>query len=153
MIAIVHQQTAIKYFDFSNCSVAIGIFWIGERLFSARKSTILVIDGNRSILRVFRRLLEKNGYQVVTAETGKEAVEKLHCTCFDAALVDLELPDIEGANLLFEIKKMTPETVKIIFSGLRNLEDDNCKEVFLEKPVPPTKLLKVIDAKLQETKQ
>ncbi len=123
-------------------------------MFSAKKTSVLIVDNDKSILRVFRRLLEKNGYQVATSETGKEAVQKLSCNGFDAALMDLELPDIEGADLLLQMKKTTPEMVKIIFNGLPKLEQsieyDGCDDVFLEKPVSPTSLLTILDAKLQK---
>ena len=125
-------------------------------MFSAKKSTILVIDSNKSILRVFRHILEKNGYQVATAETGKEAAQKLHCSGFDAALMDLELPDIEGTDLLSHLKKTNPEMVKIIFGDLPKLEksidEEGCDRVFVEKPIPPENLLTILDAKLQKTK-
>jgi len=59
----------------------------GEKMFFGKKS-ILIVDSDKAILRVFRLLLEEKGYQVVTAETGKEATQKLHDYSFDAALMD-----------------------------------------------------------------
>jgi CheY-like chemotaxis protein len=41
------------------------------------KKTILVVDDDKSILRTFTRILQKSGYEIETAETGKEAIEKL----------------------------------------------------------------------------
>ena len=52
------------------------------------KKSILIVDSDKAILRVFRLLLEEKGYQVVTAETGKEATQKLHDYSFDTALMD-----------------------------------------------------------------
>jgi DNA-binding NtrC family response regulator len=126
-------------------------------MFSAKKSTVLVIDNDQSVLRVFRRLLEKNGYQVATSETGKEAIQNLHCSGFDAALIDLELPDVEGTDLLSQLKKTAPEMVKIIFGDLPKLEKsidgESCDEVLVKKPICPETLLTIIEAKLQKTKE
>ncbi len=43
---------------------------------AAIKKTILVVDDDKSILRTFTRILQKSGYEIDTAETGKEAMEK-----------------------------------------------------------------------------
>lgn len=44
---------------------------------TAAKKTILVVDDDKSILRTFTRILQKSGYEIETAETGREAIEKL----------------------------------------------------------------------------
>jgi CheY-like chemotaxis protein len=56
---------------------------------AASKKTILVVDDDKSILRTFTRILQKSGYEIVTAETGKEAIEKAELQHYDLALVDL----------------------------------------------------------------
>jgi len=43
---------------------------------STSKKTILVVDDDKSILRTFTRILQKSGYEIEVAETGKEAMEK-----------------------------------------------------------------------------
>ncbi len=45
-------------------------------IMSEEKNRILVIDDDKGILRVFKNILEKDGYKVQTAETGREALEK-----------------------------------------------------------------------------
>ena len=56
------------------------------------KKTILVVDDDKSILRTFTRILQKSGYEIDTAETGKEAMEKTENRHYDLALVDIRLP-------------------------------------------------------------
>jgi len=53
----------------------------------------------------FRRIFEKKGYSVAIAQTGKEAKEKLVGRDYDVTLVDLTLPDMNGADLLPGLKK------------------------------------------------
>jgi DNA-binding NtrC family response regulator len=77
-----------------------------------------------------KRLLEKNGYQVVTAETGKKGLQQLRNSSFDAALMDTELPDIR-----------------------KNIEDINCEYyVFFEKTVYPARRLMNLEEKHQRNK-
>ena len=54
-----------------------------------RKKTILVVDDDKSILRTFTRILQKSGFEIETAETGKEAIEKAENSHYDLALVDI----------------------------------------------------------------
>jgi len=55
--------------------------------------TILVVDDDKSILRTFTHILKKNGYEIDSAETGKEAMEKAASRHYDLALVDEALPN------------------------------------------------------------
>ena len=64
------------------------------------KKRIIVIDDDKSILRTFTRILQKNGYEIDVAETGKEALEKSKKKPYDLALIDIRLPDMDGTDLL-----------------------------------------------------
>ena len=86
------------------------------------KKTILVVDDDKSILRTFTRILQKSGYEIDTAETGKEAMEKTENRHYDLALVDIRLPDMDGTDLLAKLKKPLQSTVKIMITGFPSLE-------------------------------
>jgi CheY-like chemotaxis protein len=58
---------------------------------SGSKKTILVVDDDKSILRTFTRILQKSGYEIDVAETGKEAMEKAEDHHFDLALAQIYL--------------------------------------------------------------
>ena len=62
--------------------------------------TVLVVDDDKSILRGFRAILEKEGYLVDTAETGAEALKRIQTKSFDVILLDIRLPDANGTDLL-----------------------------------------------------
>ncbi len=118
------------------------------------KCTMLVVDDDRAILRVFKRILEKNGYAVVTAETGKEATEHLRNQTYDAALVDLKLADMEGTDLLPHMHQTAPNMMKIVISGMPYVESaehatEAGADIFLEKPVKPEILLDVLEKGLR----
>jgi DNA-binding NtrC family response regulator len=117
------------------------------------RRSMLVIDDDSSILRVFSRIFERKGYTVVTAQTGKEAQEKLEETQYDVTLVDLTLPDMNGADLLPEMKKTAPKMIRIVLTGLSTENASYVLEkgadVFLEKPVQPQFLIDLLEEKLK----
>ena len=64
---------------------------------------VLIVDDDISVLRTFSKLLQKAGYVTETAETGKEAIEKISKRFYDVVLIDFLLPDMDGINLLEKI--------------------------------------------------
>ena len=121
---------------------------------SASKKTILVVDDDKSILRTFTRILQKSGYEIEVAETGKEAMEKTEGRHYDLALVDIRLPDMDGTDLLAKLKKQLQHTVKIMITGFPSLETgvkalDEGADAYLVKPVKPQELLMLLDEKLK----
>jgi DNA-binding NtrC family response regulator len=118
---------------------------------------MLVIDDDRAILKVFTRIFEKRGYSVSTAETGREAEKKLAEKNYDATLLDIRLPDMDGTDLLPLMQEIAPNMVKIVITGLAEAENYHeagrkGADVFLSKPVEPEILLDVLDRKLKEKK-
>ena len=119
---------------------------------------ILVIDDDKSILRAFTRLLQKNDYEVDVAETGKEALEKAETGHYNVALIDVRLPDMDGTDLLPKMQKTMHETVKIMITGFPSLENgvkalDEGADAYLVKPVRPEELLTLIKEKLKSKEE
>ncbi len=116
--------------------------------------TILVVDDDKSILRTFTRILQKQDYKVDTAETGKEAIEKAESKHYDLALVDIRLPDTDGTELLARLKRQLQNTIKIMITGFPSIESgvkalDEGADAYLVKPVKPEDLLMLIKEKLK----
>ena len=110
-----------------------------------KKNRILVVDDDANILRVFKSLLEKEGYTVETAETGKDALIKIQKIKFTVFLVDVNLPDMDGTDLLLKIPKDS-KTIKIIVTGFSTNEvgkkaTDYGADDFLVKPVKAEELI------------
>ena len=113
---------------------------------------ILVVDDEESIRNSLREILENAGYRVVTAENGKKALEKIQGIPFDAVLVDLKLPDIDGTDLILRLPK-NHEITKIIIAGFSTPEEgtkaaDCGADDFLVKPVQPKELLNTLKIRL-----
>jgi DNA-binding response OmpR family regulator len=118
------------------------------------KSRILVIDDDKSILRTFTRILQKNGYEIDVAETGKEAIEKSKKGGYDLALIDIRLPDMDGTDVLVKMQKTMRDAVKIMITGFPSLETgvkalDEGADAYLVKPVKSEELLALIEEKLK----
>lgn len=116
-----------------------------------------MIDDDKSILRTFTRILQKNGYEIDIAETGKEAIEKSKKTHYDLALIDIRLPDMEGTDLLSKVQQTMHDTIKIMITGFPSLETgvkalDEGADAYLVKPVKPEELLALIEDKLRSKK-
>jgi len=116
---------------------------------------ILVVDDDLSILRTLRRVLERNGYEVDTSETAKEALEKMGKSHYDLALVDVILPDMKGTELLVYAKTQLKQTIKFIITGYPSAEvgaaaRDLGADAFILKPVKMPDLLSAIRVFLDE---
>ena len=127
-----------------------------ENKMENQNKKILIIDDDKYILCIFSRILQKHGYDVDTAETGQEALEKIGNQKYDLALIDVKLPDTEGPNLLARINNIYPEMMKIVITGFPSLEDatkvmDQGATAYLVKPVKSEELVKIINEKMQQT--
>jgi DNA-binding NtrC family response regulator len=86
------------------------------------KKRILVIDDDEVVRKNFKAILELEGYNVDTAVTGKEAVDKSNASFYNLALIDIRLPDMEGTQLLTAMHDTVPKMVKIIVTGYPSQE-------------------------------
>lgn len=118
------------------------------------KKHIIVIDDDKSILRTFTRILQKSGYEIDVAETGKEALEKTKKRAYDLALIDIRLPDMDGTDLLIKMQRTMRDAIKIMITGFPSLETgvkalDEGADAYLVKPVKPEELLALIEEKFR----
>ena len=116
------------------------------------RQTILVVDDDDAIAMSFARILQQHGYDVETAGTGHEAIEKCKNNSFDLALLDIRLPDMEGTQLLQALHAVR---IKIMVTGYASL-DSALQSLLLDanayvmKPVEPDELLKIVADALSE---
>jgi len=65
---------------------------------------ILVVDDEKNILKLYKAELEDEGYNVVTANSGKEALEVFRAEEPDVVTLDIMMPDIDGIQVLRQLK-------------------------------------------------
>jgi CheY-like chemotaxis protein len=98
------------------------------------KKTILCVDDNDQLLSIRKVILETRGYRVISCANGREALEVFKSGGVDLVLSDLAMPEMDGSELIEHIKKLSPETPAILFSGkIRIYERSNHADVFLPK--------------------
>lgn len=85
-------------------------------------SDILLVDDEKSVRATLSLFLQKEGYQVVEAENGKEAVERLSSHIFDLVVTDLKMHPMDGLEVLRETKANNPLTEVIVMTGFGTVE-------------------------------
>ena len=78
-------------------------------------ANILVIDDEKGLRDWLSFELGQQGYIVVTAQNGKEGIEKIKKEKFDVAIIDIKMPEMDGITALSQIKKIDPN-IEIIIS-------------------------------------
>ncbi len=81
------------------------------------EATVLIVDDDADICRALSDLLEHEGYQVHYVGTGTEAITKAKATRFAAVILDLGLPDIDGASVLQALTDLDPHLPVIILTA------------------------------------
>ena len=79
--------------------------------------SILVIDDDKSVRDTLRATLEHQGFRVVTASNGREAMRKFVLDEFALVITDLVMPDVDGIAVLRQLKKLAPKVPVIAISG------------------------------------
>ncbi|MEE8442535.1 MAG: response regulator [Dehalococcoidia bacterium] len=82
-----------------------------------RIETALVVDDEKSIRKFLTRFLAECGWKSVAVESGRVALEKLEERRFDLILLDLVLPDLDGAKTFREIRARDPEANVVIVTA------------------------------------
>ncbi|UCH33777.1 MAG: response regulator [Armatimonadota bacterium] len=126
----------------------------------ARKK-ILVVDDDQDDLRMISMILEPEGYEVVTAENGVEALAKVESETPDLVLLDVMMPELDGFAACAKLKS-SPESQGIPVVLLTGVAKYITKskypldgvlradaEEYLEKPLDPEELLRVVAARLK----
>lgn len=120
--------------------------------------TVMVVDDSLTMRKVLGRTLEREGYVVVTAKDGMDALQKLQETLPDIMLLDIEMPRMDGFELARNIRGdvLTANIPIIIISSRtaekhRNVAKELGVNAFLGKPVQDEELITQINALLGQS--
>ena len=116
---------------------------------------ILIVDDDADVRKVLSSILSEDGYLVEAVENGKQALKATEEELFDLALIDVQLPDIKGTELLYKLKLTQPRMIKIIVTGYPSVENamkavNEGADGYVLKPLEPGKLLTIIRKHLDE---
>jgi len=87
-----------------------------------RQRKVLVVDDDQFALRGITGVLVGQSYQVVTAASGSEAIDLLKQDSFDLVLTDLDMPEIDGFEVLRQAREIAPQAVVLVLTGYASLE-------------------------------
>ena len=110
------------------------------------KMRVLLVDDDRALNKTLAAILRKAGYIVTLAHEGAEALAAHGEYGFEAVILDIKLPDIDGLELLKRIRESDPVIGTLMMSGQATLEDaveslNYGADAFILKPVEPAELL------------
>jgi len=114
---------------------------------------ILVVDDEKRIVRFIRLNLEHDGFQVIPAYNGKEAIEQVRSSLPSLVLLDVMLPDIDGFQVLQKIREFS--SIPVIMLTAKGEEDDRVRGLewgaddYVTKPFSPRELVSRVRAVLR----
>src|SRR5437667_1525188 len=116
---------------------------------------VLIIDDERPVLMTLEALLKRHGYQVDAAPTAAQGLKLLKSKSPTLVLLDLQLPDADGLEMLERIKSELPKVQVIILTAHDSLHNaiESIKRGayhFISKPYAPEELLSLVDKALEK---
>jgi CheY-like chemotaxis protein len=125
---------------------------IKEKVYEKGTGTIMIVDDDIQVIELAKRVLERNGYTVILAQTGGEAIEVYNNKkdAINLILLDYIMPGLSGKETFEELKKINPEVKVIISTGYSmSIHSDDLLKLgvkgLLQKPFAVTELLKEIN--------
>jgi two-component system KDP operon response regulator KdpE len=118
-------------------------------------ATVLIVDDEPQIRRVLLTILTSQGYSVIEAKTGDEALEKIRCEHPDLILLDVNMPGRSGIETCREIREASD--IPVIILTVRNAERDKVQALdagasdYVVKPFGADELLARIRATLRRS--
>jgi DNA-binding NtrC family response regulator len=112
---------------------------------------VLVVDDDRNIVMMLEAWLSEAGYRVESATNGAQAYEKAvapECRC---VLLDMEMPDFNGAKFLLLLHSEDIDVPVVIITGFTDFEEDELKQfanvsAFFEKPMSRNDIIATVNA-------
>lgn len=117
---------------------------------------ILIVDDEKNIALVLKELFQAKGYEVWVAFTGKEALKHIGNEDLDLVSLDIQIPDMNGVEILKKVRKKYPSIKTVVLSGYldeykEEIEKIGC-DAFLTKPFSIKTLMNVVDSTLAQKK-
>jgi two-component system response regulator MprA len=120
-------------------------------------TTILVADDDQKLLKMVRRTLIYEGFEVVTAQNGQEALAMMEDESPDLIVLDWMMPEVDGLELLHRLRATDDDVPVLMLTARDAVEDrvaglDKGADDYLVKPFAPSELLARLRALLRRSK-
>ena len=120
-------------------------------------STILIIDDELDMLRSIAEVLEREGFEVSTADGGPKGLKQLRENVYDIVITDLRMPEVDGETILSRALELYPDIVVIMMTGYASIETA-VKTMkmgafhYLAKPFKPMELTILVRKAIEQKK-
>ena len=119
---------------------------------------ILLLEDDPLLAKTIKKFLEKNNFEIIWVKNGQEAIDITYEEKFDLYLFDINVPIINGDDLLLELREANDKTPCIIISALIDIKSiskgfTSGADDYIKKPFDPQELLVRIKAKLNSLKK
>ena len=118
---------------------------------------LLLIDDDPNLILLVKDYLEFRGYQVLTAENGREALELLQDSLPDMIICDVMMPEMDGHTLVQQIRKNSRTNwIPVLFLSAKGQSQDRVKglnmgaDVYMVKPFEPEELVAQVESSLKQ---
>ena len=123
-------------------------------------TTIMTVDDAKTMRSMVKAILENEGHQIIMAEDGVDALEKIDGNPIDMAIVDLHMPNMNGTTLVRKLRRI-PEykTIPILMLTTETSEfrKNKARELgangWLTKPFDPPRLVNAVTTLLEKHKR
>ena len=124
----------------------------------AQPPQILLMEDDASVTRGLQLILEEEGYGVELASTGRGALSAVKRKTFDILVADLRLPDMDGMEVIREVKKQCPETEVMVTTGYPSVTSavESIKRgavEYLPKPFTEEEFIETLERVLERRKE
>ncbi|NES74312.1 MULTISPECIES: response regulator transcription factor [Okeania] len=118
---------------------------------------LMLVDDDPNLILLVKDYLEFRGYQVTTAENGREALEKLENEIPELIICDVMMPEMDGYTLVQHIRENpSTEWVPVLFLSAKGQSQDRVKglntgaDVYIVKPFEPEELVAQVESSLKQ---
>ncbi|MDF2938543.1 MAG: LuxR family transcriptional regulator [Paenibacillaceae bacterium] len=115
--------------------------------------TVLIVDDEKEIRELLRLYIEKDGYSVIQAENGLEALKQAAAARIDLAVIDIMMPELDGYQLIKGLRARSKLPIIVVSAKTQNHEKilglDLGADDYVTKPFDPLEVLARIKAQLR----
>jgi DNA-binding NarL/FixJ family response regulator len=125
---------------------------------SKNQKKLLLVDDDPNLILLVKDYLEFRGYEVVTAENGREALEILASELPDMIICDIMMPEMDGYGFVTELRKQNQASwIPVLFLSAKGQSQDRIKglnlgaDVYMVKPFEPEELVAQVESSLKQS--
>lgn len=119
------------------------------------KFTILIIEDEKNIANIMANTLQTHGYKTIQAYTGKDGISQINSQCPDIILLDLGLPDMDGLDIIKDVRKWSSNPIVVVSARTQEKEKvaslDMGADDYITKPFGTEELLARIRTSLRHS--